>query len=148
MPDILHRVETKSSLADAYRAVATIEGLKNWWTTQTSGASEVGGVIEFRFGTRGGMDMKVLELLPEKRVLWEVVDGPEDWIGTKIAFHLKQAGEFAAISFKHEGWKEPVEFMHHCSTKWATFLMSLKALVETGKGAPYPRDVHITGNWD
>ena len=36
--------------------------------------------------------------------------------------------------------------MHHCSTKWATFLMSLKSLVETGKGAPYPNDVLID-NW-
>ena len=33
--------------------------------------------------------------------------------------------------------------MHHCSTKWATFLMSLKSLVETGTGAPSPHDVHI-----
>ena len=30
--------------------------------------------------------------------------------------------------------------MHHCSTKWAIFLMSVKSLVETGKGAPFPND--------
>ena len=36
--------------------------------------------------------------------------------------------------------------MYHCSTKWATFLMSLKMLVETGKGEPAPRDVKIS-NW-
>ena len=41
------------------------------------------------------------------------------------------------LLFKHEGWREPVEFMHHCSTKWAIFLMSLKSLVETGKGARF-----------
>jgi hypothetical protein len=34
--------------------------------------------------------------------------------------------------------------MHHCSTKWGTFLMSLKRLLETGEGAPDPRDVHIS----
>ncbi|UXN75436.1 hypothetical protein N8D56_12055 [Devosia sp. A8/3-2] len=44
------------------------------------------------------------------------------------------------------GWKEPVEFMHHCSTKWGTFLMSLKALIDTGKGLPHPHDVLID-NW-
>ena len=38
--------------------------------------------------------------------------------------------------FQHEGWREPVEFMHHCSTKWGTFLMSLKSLVETGRARP------------
>jgi hypothetical protein len=36
--------------------------------------------------------------------------------------------------------------MDHCSTKWATFLLSLKSLVETGRGAPAPNDVRI-GDW-
>ena len=87
--------------------------------------------------------MKVLELHPAKRVLWQVVDGPEEWIGTKVSWDLKQDGDYAVVLFKHQGWKEPVEFMHHCSTKWAIFLMSLKSLVETGKGAPNPNDIKI-----
>jgi uncharacterized protein YndB with AHSA1/START domain len=148
MPDILHRVETKSSPNDAYRALATLEGLADWWTTDTQGDSNVGGVIKFRFGTRGGFDMKVLELEPAKRVLWQVVEGPSEWIGTKVSFELKRDGAYTGVLFKHQGWKEPVEFMHHCSTKWAMFLMSMKSLVETGKGAPYPHDVHITGTAD
>jgi hypothetical protein len=40
-----------------------------------------------------------------------------------------------------------MEFMLHCSTKWAVFLMSLKSLLETGTGAPDPRDVKID-NWN
>jgi hypothetical protein len=36
--------------------------------------------------------------------------------------------------------------MYHCSTKWATFLMSLKSLGETGRGQPSPNDVQIS-NW-
>ena len=81
-------------------------------------------------------------------MLWEVVDGPSEWLGTKVSFDLRQDREFTSILFKHQGWKEPVEFMHHCSTKWATFLMSVKALVETGKGRPYPNDIHITEQAD
>ena len=72
--------------------------------------------------------------------------GTPEWIGTKVSFELKQDGEYSIVLFKHQDWKEPVEFMHHCSTKWATFLMSLKALVETGKGEPSPDDVQIS-NW-
>ena len=135
MVDILHRVGIKSSLDDTYRALATREGLAAWWTTNTQGESKVGGVLQFRFGA-GGFDMKVLELDPGKRVLWQVVEGPAEWIGTKVSFDLKQDGDFTIVLFKHQGWKEPVEFMHHCSTKWAVFLMSLKSLVETGKGPP------------
>lgn len=128
--------------------MTTREGLAAWWTTDTRGTCDVGGVIQFRFGTRGGFGMKVLELQPAKRVLWEVVDGPREWIGTKVSFGLEQDGDSTAVLFKHQGWKEPVEFMHHCSTKWALFLMSMKSLVETGRGAPFPDDIHITVNAD
>ena len=147
MPDILHRVGIKSSSPTAvYSALATIEGLSAWWTSDTTGESKIDGAIAFRFGPAGGFDMKILELVPGKRVSWLVVDGPVEWIGTKIYFDLKQEDDYAIVLFKHEGWKEPVEFMHHCSTKWATFLLSLKALLETRKGAPHPDDVLID-NW-
>jgi uncharacterized protein YndB with AHSA1/START domain len=147
MPDILHRVGIKSSSPGAtYRALTTIEGLAGWWTQDTQGQSDLGGIVQFRFGT-GGFDMKVLELDPNKRVLWEVVDGPEEWIGTNVSWDLKQEGDFTVILFKQQGWREPVEFMHHCSTKWAVYLLSLKSLLESGEGAPDPKDVKID-NWN
>ena len=151
MVDILHRVGIKSSLDEVYKALTTREGLAGWWTNNTQGESKVGGVLQFRFSAGGaeigGMEMKVLELDPAKRVLWQVVGGPEEWIGTRISWELKQDGEYCIVLFKHQDWKEPVEFMHHCSTKWAIFMMSLKSLVETGKGAPNPDDIKID-NWN
>jgi hypothetical protein len=148
MVDILHKVGIKSSSPEhADRALTTLEGLSGWWTRDTKGDSkEVGGVIRFRFGN-GGFDMKVLALQPGKRVLWQVVDGPAEWIGTKVSFDLRQEGDWTIIFFKHEGWKEPVEFMHHCSTKWAVFLLSLKSQLETGKGAPWPNEVKLD-SWE
>lgn len=148
--DILHRVGIKSSLDEVYNALTTREDLAAWWTSNTQGRSNVGGVLQFSFSAGGidigSFDMKVLELHPARRVLWQVVDGPEEWIDTKVSFDLKQAGDHAIVLFKHQGWREPVEFMHHCSTKWATYLMSLKSLVESGKGAPNPDDIHISGD--
>lgn len=144
MVDILHRVGITAAPEKVYEALTTVEGLAAWWTTDTSGDAD--GVLEFRFGELGGFDMKVLDLQPGKRVLWEVAEGPAEWVGTKVSFELAQDGEWTIILFAHAGWREPVEFMNHCSTKWATFLMSLKALVETGTGAPHPHDVQIS-NW-
>ena len=151
MVDILHRVGIKAPLDEVYKALTTREGLAGWWTNNTEGESKVGGTLQFRFSAGGvdigGFEMKVLELHPAERVLWQVVGGPEEWIGTQISWDLKQDGEYCIVVFKHQGWKEPVEFMHHCSTKWAIFLMSLKSLLETGKGAPNPIDVKI-GDWN
>ena len=143
MVDILHRVGIEGSSPEkVYDALATLDGLAGWWTDDVRGSSDVGGVIEFRFPP-GGFDMKVLEQRPAERVLWEVVDGPEEWVGTTVHWDVRQDGDYTIVMFKHQGWREPVEFMHHCSTKWATYLMSMKAMLETGKGAPSPNDVHI-----
>ena len=144
MADILHRIGVEQSSPErVYDALTTLDGLSGWWAEKTSGETDVGGVIQFRFGP-GGFDMRVAELDPGRRVRWDVVDGPQEWIGTSIQWDLRQEGDWTIVVFRHEGWREPVEFMHHCSTKWATFLMSLKQLVETGTGAPDPRDVRIS----
>jgi uncharacterized protein YndB with AHSA1/START domain len=143
MVDILHRIGIRDASPEkVYDALTTIEGLSGWWTDDTSGSTEVGGVIEFRFPP-GGFDMEVVEQTPGKQVTWKVVGGPEEWIGTTVDWELRQDEDRTWVLFKHQGWKEPVEFMHHCSTKWATYLLSLRALVETGVGAPSPRDVRI-----
>ncbi|MGY2063299.1 SRPBCC family protein [Nocardia gipuzkoensis] len=145
MVDILHRVGIKSDTEEVYAALTTLDGLAGWWTDNTRGEDDLGGVLRFRFGNDGkdGFDMKVTDLRREDRVLWEVIEGPPEWIGTEVLFELKHSGEYTFVLFQHRGWREAVELTHHCSTKWATFLMSLKQFVETGTGAPYPRDVKI-----
>lgn len=144
MVDILHRIGVeKASPAEVYEALTTVDGLAAWWTDQTTGDPEVGGTLEFRF-IPGGFDMEVVELEPAKRVRWQVAEGPPEWVGTHVTFDLSEVDGYTIVLFKHEGWEEPVEFMHHCSTKWASYLLSLKQLVETGTGAPAPRDVMIS----
>ena len=150
--DILHRVGIKASPQKVYAALATRHGLAGWWTRDTEGdGSRVGGALKFRFHNPAGeeigdFDMKVAELAPT-RIVWSVNGGPEEWIGTTIRWELKQEEDYVIVLFRHEGWKEAAKFMHHCSTKWALFLMSLKSLAETGKGAPSPHDVKID-NWN
>jgi uncharacterized protein YndB with AHSA1/START domain len=145
MVDILHRVGALTPTPEkVYDALTTTEGLARWWTEDTKGSGDVvGGVVAFRFPV-GGFDMEVVDLRPGERVVWRVVDGPEEWVGTTVEWEIRQDGDYTIVLFAHRGWKEPVEFMHHCSTKWGSFLMSLKSLVETGAGAPAPRDVQIS----
>jgi hypothetical protein len=87
--------------------------------------------------------MKVVRLAPGRLVQWRCVDGPKEWIGTQLTFDLKRKGNRTIVLFAQRGWRKQGEFMHFCSTKWATFLLSLKSLVEKGKGRPYPNDMDI-----
>lgn len=148
MVDILHRIGVRTATPDAvYEALTTVEGLAGWWTEGTTArgdAASAGGVLEFRFPPVGGFDMEVVEAKAPERLQWRVVDGPPEWVGTTVDWDLRQDGDWTILLFAHRGWAEPVDFMHHCSTKWGSFLMSLKSLVETGEGAPAPRDVEIS----
>ena len=149
--DIIHRVGIKAPVSKVYAALSTVDGLASWWTRSTTGSSKVGDVITFRFHTEtgeeiGGFDMEVLELRPDQSVRWRVKDGPAEWVGTDIEFQLSRQDEHTIVMFGHRQWREEVEFMAHCSTKWATFLLSLRDLAESGKGQPAPHDLRI-GNW-
>ncbi len=144
MADILHRIGVKGPAPDkVYQALTTVAGISGWWAEQTTGnPGLLGGVIE----TSTGLDMKVTELDPGKLVRWEAVTGPAGWLGTSISWDLLQDGDWTIVMFEQGGYPEPSELMYHSSTKWATFLLSLKQLVETGTGTPHPRSIAI-GNW-
>ena len=144
MFDILHFVGIEASEARVYDALSTKSGLAGWWTENVSGDEHVGGILKFRFDQFGANDMKVLELAANERVSWGCVGGAPEWIGTRITFELKKRENEIGLLFAQRGWREQVEFMHYCSTKWAVYLVGLKQLVETGRGTPYPRDTRIS----
>jgi uncharacterized protein YndB with AHSA1/START domain len=152
MVDIIHRVGIKAPISKVYAALSTVEGIAGWWTKETTGVSKPDGAIEVRFLSPsgkeiGGMTMQVMALEPNKKVHWRFKSGPEEWVGTDVIFNLSQDREYTIVLFAHKNWREAVEFTAHCSMKWAIFMLSLKDLVETGKGKPSPTDIKID-NWN
>ncbi len=148
MVDIIHRIGIKAPTSQVYAAVATPEGVAGWWSQETTGDSRVGGTLDVRFRNPSGepigrFELEVVELVPDQRVRWRVKAGPDEWVGTEIVFSLARVGDATIVRFGHEGWREAVEFTAHCSTKWATFLLSLREWVETGAGRPSPYDLKI-----
>ena len=151
MVDILHRVGATVSPAEVYAALTTTDGLAGWWTEDTKAegdAGEVGGVIRFRFAGApepAGFDMLVRDLRPDERVLWEVVEGPEEWIGTEVVFDLSQEDDFTIVMFAHTGWREAVPFMNHTySSPVAVFCQSRSGWLSELKSAA-PAMVQASG---
>ena len=152
MVSIIHRIGIKASPAQIYPALASIAGLASWWTNDVSGNPEPGGKIQFVFravdgDVKGSMTMQVEESRAPDVVRWRCLEGPAEWIGTDITFELSHQGEQTILLFGHRNWREAVEFTAHCSMKWATFLLSLRDYIETGKGKPSPHDLKID-NWN
>ena len=150
MADIIHRIGIKAPVTKVYDAVATAQGVAGWWTRDTTETAAGNLTVRFRHsdGTQiGHMDFEIARSEPNREARWRFTDGPPEWIGTDATFQLTQDGDMTIVIFGHRNWKEPVEFMAHCSMKWATFLLSLRQFVETGKGKPAPEDLKID-NWN
>lgn len=144
MEMIRHRVGIAAPPAQVVAKLTTLDGLASWWTRDVTGDPGVGGMVEFAFG---GPDrtivMEVVEAT-DRRVVWRgEASTAEEWVGGIFTFDLEETGDETVLKFT-QSWREPVEFMFHCSTKWAYYLLGLKASLEGGKGTPYPGDLHIS----
>jgi len=148
MPDIRHRVGIAVPKERVYSTLAAKDGVARFWTDRVEGASEVGGRLSFFFGgPTPSAVMEIVDLSPDDRVQWRCVDGPSDWVGTTVSFELTEDGGETVVLFTHAGWREPTEFMHHCSTKWATVLIGLRSGLEGGAFTAFPDDTRISGSW-
>lgn len=141
MVDILHRVGIAASPDKVFAALTTLEGVRGWWFASATGDPSKDGLFHFGF-----CDMQVIAAEPNKLVQWRCTSGPKEWLNTEVTFRLDWKEDQTFVVFKHANWQEPVEFMHHCSTKWATFLLSLRDFVEKSAGRPIPNDLKIAVN--
>jgi len=148
MFNIVHRIGIHASPAQVYNALTSLEGLAEWWTREVSGTPQSGENLAFVFNKPNGeflgkMVMQVLAQTTDTEVTWRCVEGPEEWIGTEIVFALSDGNGQTIVTFHHRHWREESEMLAHCSMKWATFLLSLRESVETGRGKPSPQDLKI-----
>jgi len=141
MPNILHRLTIEASPERVHQLAATREGIEQWWTGRpVAGDDNTGGQLSVYFSDPGhpAATFEVVQRSPEQ-IVWRCVEGPHDWIDTRITFAPKRrAGGGTTLLFAHEGWKHENEFMNGCSTNWAAYLMSLKSGAEARGFNAYP----------
>jgi uncharacterized protein YndB with AHSA1/START domain len=145
MADIRLRVGIKAPVDDVFRTFATIDGLKTFWTQRIDGECREGELLRFYFiGETPRAVMRVDEIKNQRIVRWRCMVGPAEWVHTKIIFDISHDDDETAVLFTHADWNDTGPFMHHCSTKWAYFLLGLKNMLEGGTSVAYPNDAHIS----
>jgi hypothetical protein len=115
-----------------FNAVTNVRG---WW--QGLYEEEIIGKSqdlndEFTFRAGGGAHyskQKLVELVPDKRVVWLVTEGElayvgkkDEWQGTKIIFDISKVGEKTRVEFIHQGLIPEVECFDSCSSAWQMYL--------------------------
>ena len=143
MPDIRHRVAISAPLEACTRQWPRRKGSPNGGPETASEGSRARGPDSSSSSVSRNRppSWRSLGWIPTGMCSWNCVEGADEWVGTKLAFDLTATDDETVVLFTHADWREPSEFMAHCSARWAYFLLSLKSYLETGKGTPFPEDL-------
>ena len=128
-------VTIKATSEKIYKAITTQEGIESWWCKNTTANPEPGFVNIFVFG-KFRNEMKVTELIPNRKVEWNCINSIEEWIGTRISFDLEEKDGNTLLRFTHGEWRAVTDTFAGCNYDWALFMKSLKSFCETGAGTP------------
>jgi len=122
-----------------------VNDVRGWWSSSLEGKSEKpGDVFTFRYEDVHVSKQKLVEVVPEKRVVWLVLDASlnftedkDEWTGTKVVFDIARTGGKTELRFTHQGLVPSFQCFDACSEGWGFFIdKSLKKLITTGKGQP------------
>ena len=133
MPDIYHLVFIQSTPEKIYKAVTTEEGIACWWSKKNNAKPEAGSIYRIYFGPDYFKEIKITELVPGKKVVWEILNAHPEWLNTIIVFDISTGKNSAELRFRHSGWKDYTDMFAQCNHHWGIFLQNLKAYTETGK---------------
>lgn len=131
--------------ATAHEAFNGINGISKWWTINMEGRSEKpGDAFTVRFGDVHMSTQKLVEVIPDEKVVWLVTDSllnfledKEEWTNTKICFEISRQGDQTHIDFTHFGLAPKAECYGACVKAWDYYVgESLFKLLTEGKGMP------------
>jgi hypothetical protein len=126
-------------------AFAAINNVRGWWSEEIEGSTDkLGEEFKYHFKDVHYCTMKITELVPNKKVVWLVLDNyfsftkdKTEWKDTEIIFEVSKKGDKTEVHFTHLGLVPEYECYDACSDGWSTYINgSLRDLITTGKGQP------------
>jgi hypothetical protein len=131
------------------QAFNSINNVTKWWTENLEGSSrKLNDEFTVHFGDVHVSTQKLVEIVPNKKVVWLVTDSKlnftkdkHEWTGTKISFEIFEKDKKTHVRFTHLGLVPKIECFNDCSNAWGQYISkSLLSLINTGKGQPTVKD--------
>jgi uncharacterized protein YndB with AHSA1/START domain len=143
MAKVKHRVGIGGHVHQVFAALTTSEGLAGWWASSADVSAQIDGRADLTFEGLTVLKFKYRGIEENRRIVIQCVEGPGPWEGSEILFELESAADQVFVTLTHQNDTANEEDFLYFSTKWTCYLLSLRDLVEMGKGRPYPNDIKI-----
>lgn len=126
-------------------AFEKISRVSEWWSTNFEGSSsKLGDVFTVRFKAGDWYTIKIDELIPAKKIVWNVIDAEQtwhedrkEWAGTKIVWEITPVKNGTEVTMTHVGLVPEFECYDKCKMGWDWLMQnSLSKLLNEGKGLP------------
>ena len=123
-----------------------INNVRGWWSEELEGESEkLNDEFTYRYKDLHWSHQKLVEVIPNKKVVWLVKDSclnfiqdKKEWNGTTIIFEVSRKNEKTELRFTHVALIPERECFEACSGGWTYYINSLYKLITTGVGEPNP----------
>jgi len=122
-----------------------INNVRGWWSEEIEGSTDtLNSEFDYHYEDVHSCKMKIIELVPNKKVVWLVLDNyfkftkdKSEWKGTKIIFDIAEKDNKTEMRFTHQGLVPAYECYEICRDAWTGYIQkSLRNLITAGKGQP------------
>lgn len=126
-----------------------INNVRGWWSEEIEGNTDkLNEVFSYHYRDIHLSKIKVVELIPGKKVVWHVLDNyfnfikdQSEWKNTKISFEINSKDGRTQLQFTHFGLVPDYECYEICNEAWTNYINnSLRSLITNGKGEPNPKE--------
>lgn len=141
-------LNTSLSVAQSAQTVFNaVNNVRGWWSERIDGVTDqIGQEFTYQRKDIHKCTMKVVELIPDQKVVWLVLDNyfnftedQSEWKGTRVEFEISENGGKTTLNFTHRGLVPEHECYKICFDAWTFYTTeSLKDLITKGTGQPNP----------
>lgn len=139
-----HFIGVNATKEKIFNAISTPQGLQKWWSTNANGIVKEGETLSLIFNELTTLNFKYQEIKPNRKLILTCFDSFKSWNKTQLVFELEEKEGQIFLTLIHGKINEDdIESLTYFSSKWTIYLLSLKQLLETGKGTPYPNELKL-----
>jgi hypothetical protein len=126
-----------------------ITNVRGWWSEEIEGGTDhQRDVFSYRYKDTHRSRIKLIEVVPDTRVVWHILDNyfdftedKSEWKDTQVIFEVSKKGRKTRVSFRHQGLVPAYECFDVCSSAWGFYInSSRKNLITSGRGSPNRED--------